>query len=245
MVEESEMTKSKIEWTEEVWNPVTGCTPVSEGCQNCYAKRMASRLRGRFGYDKEDPFMVTTHIDRLHEPETNLKPTRYFVCSMGDLFHPLVPYTFRWAVFRVMIKIKRHNYLVLTKRPIEAAEFIQGYDELRHLDKIAPHVWIGVSAESQWEAYRRVPILLDIPAAKHFVSIEPMLGPVRVVGPLIAVDWIICGGETGPGARKLLSDWPNDLRKDCAKHSIPFFFKQWNRKGDNELDGKIYQEICR
>lgn len=190
------MAKSKIEWTEYSWNPVTGCTPVSEGCQNCYAKRMAKRLRGRCGYPADDPFRVTLHPERLEEPLKWKKPRRVFVCSMGDLFHEDVhPYDIM-QIFNVMAKAKQHTFLVLTKRPERMLEF---YKRLRPGNVIPgpyfsitgigegwagsppvlpDNIWLGVTAENQQRADERIPILLQIPATVRFVSCEPLLSAI-------------------------------------------------------------------
>lgn len=268
-----ELGKTKIEWTEYSWNPVSGCTPASEGCQNCYAKHIANRLRGRCGYPADDPFKVTMHEDRLGEPLRWKKPRRVFVCSMGDLFHDDVPEEFLNRVFANMAIVPQHIFMVLTKRPERMAEYISAnnrYDALiEQLDQgdvwdlptrtvkrlffnapredkwPLPNVWLGVTAENQQRADERIPILLEIPAAVRFVSIEPMLGPVDIAGHLgfngprrmgdgliyywVApkLDWVICGGETGPGARPMHPDWVRNLRNQCQEAGVPFFFKQW------------------
>ena len=167
---------SRIEWTDATWSPVTGCAPISEGCQNCYAQRMANRLRGRCGYPADDPFRVTLHPERLGEPLRWRKPSRVFVCSMGDLFHPDVQPIWLSMIFNVIRECPQHTFMVLTKRPEIALEhlgnaMLQPYFGL-------PNLWIGVTAENQQRADERIPILLEIPAAVRFVSVEPMLGPV-------------------------------------------------------------------
>lgn len=163
---------TKIEWAEEIWNPVTGCSPVSEGCQNCYAKRMANRLRGRYGYPEDKPFKVTSHPDRLDQPLKWKKPRRIFVCSMGDLFHKDVPFSFICDVFARILLETRHTFLILTKRPERMKEF---FDTLLVKKLPLPNVWLGVTAENQDQADLRIPILLEIPAKVRFVSVEPML----------------------------------------------------------------------
>jgi len=275
---------TKIEWAEETWNPVTGCTPVSAGCDNCYARRMAIRLRGRCGYSADDPFKVTLHPDRLEQPLRWWKPRRVFVCSMGDLFHGDVPEEFIDEIFAIMALCPQHTFIVLTKRP----ERIRGYMQppppfyttrlgpvMEHMeehgylsrdDAIAiappgsilpedppwplPNVWLGVTAENQEAADERIPILLEIPAAVRFVSVEPMLGPValdafcapsdgyaqRIKVLIDGIDWVICGGESGPSARPMHPDWARSLRDQCQSAGVPFFFKQWgewypDRKG--------------
>lgn len=261
---------TKIEWAEETWNPVTGCTPVSAGCENCYARRMAARLRGRHGYPEDEPFAVTLRPDRLEQPFRWLKPRKVFVCSMGDLFHEDVPFGFIAKVFGIMHSAKQHIFMVLTKRPERMKEFFEwftGSERCGTWPKEYPHVMIGVTAENQEQADKRIPVLLQIPAAVRFVSVEPMLGPVRIkterelhedaagmnLDPMffsfnginangIGVDWVICGGETGPGARPMNPGWPRSLRDQCQAAGVPFFFKQWGEWGLNWLngdDGKI------
>ena len=272
------MGKTRIEWTEYSWNPVTGCTPASEGCQNCYARRMANRLRGRCGYPADEPFKVTLHPERLDEPLKWKKPRRVFVCSMGDLFHDDVPNKFIYDVWDVMVLNKQHIFLVLTKRPDRMKSFIEkvmtnrmnyaltfgntleGKEARRWAQKPVQNIWLGVTAENQQRADERIPILLQIPAAVRFVSVEPMLGPVdltRIGGDWYGngrinalkglqnddtyvheynlrwkakhcgeLDWVICGGETGPGARPMHPDWVRSLRDQCQTAGVPFFFKQ-------------------
>lgn len=234
---------TKIEWATETWNPISGCTPVSEGCQNCYAKRMAQRLRGRFGYPPYpyDPFSPTIHYDKIDQPLKWKKPRRVFVCSMGDLFHQGVEYHWQIATFSAMIRAaetgRQHTFLLLTKRPAEMQRFIKSrdYERLRH-NKPTDHIWLGVTAENQKRADERIPVLLQIPAAKRFVSIEPMLGPVDLglyYGErfyLPTPDWVIVGGETGPGARPMNPDWARSVRDQCQEAGVPFFFKKMSKK---------------
>lgn len=248
------MGTSRIEWTEATWNPVTGCTPISEGCEHCYAKRMATRLRGRYGYPEDGPFRVTAHPDKLDEPTGWLQPKIIFVCSMGDLFHPDVKDEWISSIFETMFWNTHHRFLVLTKRPermLEIVRRIEAGSACRYLygdesgaelmcrpfDTEFSNVWLGVTAENQRRADERIPVLLEIPAARRFVSIEPMLGPVDLhrafgtEGPrqtyIEQLDWVICGGETGPGARPVHPDWVRSLRDQCQMAETPFFFKSW------------------
>ena len=308
------MAGTKIEWADAVWNPVTGCTPCSPGCDHCYAKRMSVRLAGRCGYPPSPrQFDVTLHQDVLEQPMHWRKPKRIFVCSMADLFHPDVPDAFLDRVFAMMLASHvltnhRHQDLVLTKRPERMRQYLifrepdrllqdwaEAGDRFIHLDNedvlfsesvgamcsarwsasgIAetqprpwsvpencwplPNVWLGVTAENQEMADARIPILLQTPAAVRFVSVEPMLGPVDLhIGEslgeddsavgwtrcvnggrnhqhplherrcLSGIDWVICGGETGPGARPMHPDWARSLRDQCQAAKVPFFFKQW------------------
>lgn len=266
------MADSNIEWTDKVWNPVTGCTQISAGCKNCYAKRMANRLKGRYGYPALTPFMVTPHPKRLDEPLRWKKPKRIFVCSMGDLFHEDVPDGFISKVLNVAIRgAHRHTYLILTKRAERMQSFMQNFYEgigetvcCRNYEtgegiptKPCPRIYLGVSVEDQATADERIPLLLQTPAAKRFVSYEPALGPVdfeRIQWPdkhkvdvlrggawdapgcplgfinhsdMATLDQIIMGGETGPGARPLHPDWARSVRDQCKEAGVPFFFKQW------------------
>lgn len=180
---------TKIEWCKnkdggqgKTWNPVTGCTKISPGCQNCYAERVSKRLRGRCGYDAENPFKVTLHPNRLEDPLWWRKPSKIFVCSMGDLFHEDVPWEFIDQVFWTINQCKKHIFLILTKRPERMLYYMTPNPENIDEDDTPfwplPNVWLGVTAENQEMADKRIPILLQIPAAVRFVSVEPMLGPV-------------------------------------------------------------------
>lgn len=257
---------TKIEWAEETWNPITGCTPISPGCANCYAQRMAKRLAGRCGYPADEPFKVMVHPERLSEPLRWKKPRRVFVCSMGDLFHPDVPFEFIDKVFSIMFCVPKHSFLVLTKRPDRMREYIttRPRDSMKPeraliQDEIGfqnysvpwplPNVWLGVTCENQEQADKRIPVLLQIPAAVRFVSVEPMLGAVEMLPYLLTtgtfepweeqrgLDWVICGGETGPGARPIHPGWIRSLRDQCQAAGVSFFFKQhgewmwWHQDG--------------
>jgi len=227
------MGKTKIEWSEYSWNPVTGCSKISEGCRNCYAERMAKRLAGRYGYpEAPHHFDVTLHPDRLDEPSHWKKPRMIFVVSMGDLLHEEVPLQTVLSVYNVAEDAPQHTYLWLTKRPHRALEFHRRYIQGQWL----PNIWIGVTAENQKCADERIPILLQIPAAVRFVSCEPLLGPVEFwhdwLWPYAGVrcpriDWAIAGGEGGPNARPMHPQWARDIRDQCIAANIPYFFKQW------------------
>ena len=257
------MAKTKIEWATHSWNPVTGCTPVSEGCQNCYAQRIANRLRGRCGYPADDPFRVTLHPERLGEPLRWRKPSRVFVCSMGDLFHPDVQPIWLSMIFNVIRECPQHTFMVLTKRPEIALEhlgnaMLQPYFGL-------PNLWIGVTAENQQRADERIPILLQTPAAVRFISIEPCLGPVDLsyylpknpkkncpenILPYYnshGLNWVICGSETGPLARPMKEEWVKNIKDQCVGADVPFFYKQKIVNGQKvalpELEGKQWAEF--
>jgi len=247
---------TKIEWTArpgttgETWNPVTGCTKISPGCKHCYAERMAKRLAGRFGYPAIDPFKVTLHEDKLEQPLRWRKPRTVFVCSMGDLFHEDIPHAYRTDIFDVMASAEalRHTFLVLTKRPEKINAWVNWMCEHWPGDSpwnIAtevyngwpPNVIPGVTAENQEQANLRIPVLLRIPAAVHFVSIEPMLGPVIIdhwLGDAYSschggfdsgLDWVIVGGETGPRARRMDCNWALDVVEQCQGAEVPVFVK--------------------
>lgn len=239
---------TKIEWAQETWNPITGCTPISEGCQNCYAKRMANRLRGRYGYPADDPFRVTFHPDRLDQPLKWKKPRMIFVVSMGDLFHGDVIVHNGIRVLGHAAEAPQHTYLFLTKRPATMKTVMAYFWGKRQMPR---NWWLGVTAENQQRADERIPILLRIPAAVRFVSYEPALGQVEFThiqhenlveidalngshgvirphqGKNDCLDWIIAGGESGPGARPAHPDWFRSVRDQCKAAGVPFFFKQW------------------
>ena len=223
------MANTKIEWTEKTWNPVTGCTKCSPGCANCYAERMSKRLAGRCGYPADEPFTVIQHLHKLEEPFNWRKPVMCFVCSMGDLFHDDVPFAFIKHIWKVMAANQRHTFQILTKRPRRMMEFTQwmaGADDIS-VAHWPGNVWLGVTTENQEQADKRIPLLLQTPAAVRFVSVEPMLEPLFIRRFLDRLDWIICGGETGPGARPMHPDWPRALRDQCQAAGVPFFFKSW------------------
>lgn len=255
------MNKTKIDWCDMVWNPVTGCTKISEGCNNCYAERMAKRLQLMAPKKYSQGFAVKCHHESLTEPMKIKKPQRIFVCSMSDLFHEDVPADFIMKVLCVADRSPQHTFIILTKRPARALELFHNWglvpDDFLGIppsgEQFPKNVWFGISAENQARADERIPILLQIPTAVRFVSIEPMLEPVDLqnikqynsIGQHIAsyqvleaitnaqdsnrpaIDWVICGGETGPNARPMHPDWVRSLRDQCKAASVPFFFKQW------------------
>lgn len=176
------MSKTLIEYVDRTWNPISGCTPISEGCANCYAARMAKRLAGRYGYPKDEPFRPgTIHDNRLNEPYLWKSPQRVFVCSMGDLFHPDVSVTYLEEVLARITHVPQHTFMILTKRADRLKLLTPDRLRISRTDKWPlPNLWLGVTAENQRTADERIPILLQIPAAKHFVSVEPMLEPVNL-----------------------------------------------------------------
>jgi len=243
-------------WWDWAWNPVTGCSPASVGCANCYAKRAAEhpRLRGKFGYPEDEPFRVTLRPDRFSLPLDRKKPLRIFVNSMGDLFHPDVPQEFINHVFWSMAMAPQHLFFVCTKRHERLVESMEQVH--RHMADVnfpapLPNVMGMVTAENQEMADARIPELLRAGFALRGVSVEPMLGPVDMVpGPLggyfqgemlssSLIDWVICGAETGPGKRAFDPAWAQVLAEDCATKGVPFWFKQGER-GRHELSGKVF-----
>ena len=230
----------KIGWlnrpgtTGATWNPITGCTKCSEGCAHCYAERMSKRLGGRFGYPEDEPFSVTVHEDKLNEPLRWKKPRTVFVCSMGDLFHQDAPEVWIEYVWKIMHLAERHTFLVLTKRPERMLSFVSRFRNAHGDQVIVPNVWLGVTAENQARADERIPLLLQCPAAVRFVSYEPALGPLYCEDywgePGVGLDWIVCGGETGPGGRTMDPYWAREMRDQCYEVGVPFFFKQMSNK---------------
>jgi protein gp37 len=235
------MNRTNIEWTDATWNPITGCTPVSPGCKNCYARRMAQRLRGRFDYPADDPFRVTVHMDRMNEPMTWRKPRTIFVCSMGDLFHADVSYATFGRVRNAMSQALRHRYILLTKRAYRMAEYMARFQR----GVWSPfHIFCGVSVEDQVRANERIPDLVHhTPAAGRFLSLEPLLGRVELREWLPLLDGVILGAETGPGARPMDPDWVRKVRDDCRAAGVPFFLKQVDAKRNRVLDGRTHDAL--
>ena len=211
------MQRSQIEWTDATWNPVTGCTQVSPGCAHCYAKTFAERFRGVPGHPYERGFDLQLRPERLEQPLRWTKPRTIFVNSMSDLFHPDVPAEYVADVFEVMHAAPRHRFQVLTKRAERLAELAPSLPW-------PDNVWMGVSVENQhWTS--RIDHLRETPAAVKFLSCEPLLGPLDL--ELEGIDWVIVGGESGPGARPMQPEWARGIRDQCAATRTPFFFKQW------------------
>jgi protein gp37 len=232
------MKKSKIEWTESTWNPVTGCTKISLGCKNCYAERMALRLQAMGQSNYIDGFDVSIHEHVLELPLKWKKPQTIFVNSMSDLFHKNVPISFIKKMFNVMNRANWHRYQVLTKRS----------GRLRKLaSKInwQQHIWMGVTVESKEYMYR-IDNLRQTEAKIKFLSLEPLLGPISKIN-LSGMDWVIVGGESGPGARPIKEDWVIDIKNQCQEENVPFFFKQWGgvnkKKTGRKLEGRYWDEI--
>ncbi len=231
---------SKIEWTDATWNPVTGCDKVSPGCKLCYAERLSKRLKATGMVKYRNGFEVTCHPDTLEVPLRWRKPRTIFVNSMSDLFHEQVPNEFVHDVFAVMEKANWHRYQVLTKRPERVAALS---DQLKWPEQI----WLGVSVESS-RYLHRIDLLRECGAATKFLSLEPLLGPLPDLD-LDGIDWVIVGGESGPGARPMEEDWALEIRDQCLAVDVPFYFKQWGgvfkKRRGRVLDGRTWDEMPR
>lgn len=241
------MRKTSIEWTEVTWNPTTGCDRISAGCDNCYALTLAKRLKamGAVKYRNDGNgrtsgpgFGITVHPQTLSEPLAWKGSRTVFVNSMSDLFHAKVPISFVRDVFDVIAQTPQHTYQILTKRSLRLSKMAEKLDWPRNL-------WMGVSVEDMNATYR-VDHLRSVPASVRFLSCEPLLGPL--VGlDLSGIDWVICGGESGPRNRPMDADWARSLRDQCTNSSVPFFFKQWGGRTPKtlgrELDGRVWNEL--
>ncbi len=219
---------SRIEWTEKTWNPVTGCTKLSPGCKNCYAKKMHKRLNAMGTHGYENPFAtVTLQPMRLSHPEQRQKPTMYFVNSMSDLFHEDVPFSYVDEIMRVIRATPQHTYQILTKRAGRMAVYFR-------TKPVPGNAWIGVSVENRDYGLPRLIELQGINAPTRFLSCEPLLGDLGEIS-LLGIHWVIAGGESGTKARMMQPDWARSLRDQCQQQLVPFFFKQWGTWG---ADGK-------
>ena len=228
--------KSTIEWTDATWNPVTGCTKVTRGCDNCYAERFAERFRGTLGHHFESGFDLTLRPERLSQPLRWKRPRMIFVNSMSDLFHKDIPKDFIDRVFDTMEAADRHVFQVLTKRSSVMGDYLRH----RYGSELTPrHIWCGVSVEDEM-ATARVQHLQKAPVSVRFLSIEPLLGPVGDMD-IEGISWVIVGGESGPKARPMKLPWVLDIRDLCAREGVPFFFKQWGgrtpKSGGRLLEG--------
>jgi protein gp37 len=228
---------SVIEWTDATWNPVTGCTKISRGCDNCYAERFAERFRGVSGHPFATGFTLTLRAERLEQPLHWHRPRMIFVNSMSDLFHKKIPRAFIDKIFDTMEQATWHIFQVLTKRSSSMRDYL-----CRRYGKQAgpAHIWFGVSVEDN-RAKTRIAHLRKAPAGVRFLSIEPLISPMGAID-LKGIDWVIVGGESGPGARSVKPEWVREIRDQCVRRGIAFFFKQWGglrpKSGGRLLDGR-------
>ncbi len=232
------LSSSKIEWTDTTWNPTTGCTKISPGCQNCYAERFSKRLRAMGTEKYKNGFHVTTHEDILDLPLKWKNPKFVFVDSMSDLFHEDIPLDFINQVFHTMGKANQHIFQILTKRS-ERMHDLSG--------KLNWHknIWLGVSVENDAFTYR-IDHLRRTEANIKFISFEPLIGPIVDLN-LRGIDWVIVGGESGSGSRVIKKEWVESIKDICTKEEVPFFFKQWGginkKKNGRKLNGRIWEEM--
>jgi protein gp37 len=229
--------KSSIEWTESTWNPLTGCTKISPGCKHCYAERMAKRLKAMGQPNYANGFRLALHEESLELPLRWKKPQMIFVNSMSDLFHKDVPLAFIQRVVDVMRRAHWHHFQVLTKRSARLLELDPAFDW-------PENVWMGVSVENA-DYVERIDHLRSSHAGIKFLSLEPLLGPLPALD-LDNIDWVIVGGESGPGARPMEREWVVDIRRQCQRARVPFFFKQWGglhkKRTGRLLDGRTWDE---
>jgi protein gp37 len=235
--------RSPIEWTDATWNPVRGCTKVSPGCKHCYAEVFAERWRGIAGHPYEQGFDLRLVPDKLLDPLTWARTRTVFVNSMSDLFQVGVPDQFVAEVLAVMRLADWHVYQVLTKRADRMRQIVEhGHSDLDRLG----HIWLGVSVENKQHGLPRIEDLRRTPAAVRFLSIEPLLEDLGELD-LRGIDWVIVGGESGPGARPMQASWVRSIRSQCRASNVPFFFKQWGgvqkSRSGRELDGRLYDEF--
>ena len=246
--------KTGIEWTDATWNPVTGCTKVSTGCDHCYAETVArGRLKALYSARPPvvsanghalNPFAVRLWPERLMAPLKWRRPRLVFVNSMSDLFHAEIPETFIRRIFETMLQADQHRYQILTKRPGRAFRFWKRNHDLFDGDEIPLHIWIGTSIENQ-RAITRLRQLDRLPATVRFLSCEPLLGPLSL--DLKRTHWVIAGGESGPKCRPMDPAWVRQIRDQCIASGVPFFFKQWGgrtpKSNGRLLDGREWNEL--
>ncbi len=232
-------TNSKIEWTEQTWNPTIGCTKISPGCKHCYAEVMARRLQAMGVYGYENGFRLRLMPERLAEPLERRKPTIYFVNSMSDLFHEKVPFDYIHRVFEVMKQASQHTFQLLTKRAERMAEFCLETD-------VPANVWLGVSVEDIEHGVPRIEILRGIDANVRFLSVEPLLEDLGQIN-LAGIHWVIVGGESGFKARPMKRTWVDNIKRQCDEAGTAFFFKQWGawgadgQKRSKKANGRRYR----
>lgn len=234
--------RTSIEWTDMTWNPVTGCTKISRGCDNCYAERFSERFRGTPDHPFKQGFDLKLWPDRLSQPARWKHPQRVFVNSMSDLFHKEIPTSFIDRVFDAMEAVPQHTFQILTKR----SSLMRDYINARYGDEAGPrHIWMGVSVEDR-AALSRVEHLRQARAGVRFLSVEPLLAAIGTMN-LSGLHWVIVGGESGPGFRAMHPDWAREVRDQCLQANVPFFFKQWGgfrpKAQGRELDGRVWDEF--
>jgi len=231
-------TNSKIEWTETTWNPVTGCDKVSQGCKFCYAERLAKRLKAMGNHRYQNGFSVTLHQDLITLPLKWKQPRVIFVNSMSDLFHDKVPFSFIEKIFVTMNESPQHVYQILTKRSVRLKEMAGDLPW-------SPNVWMGVSVEDG-RVLQRIDDLRNVPAYVRFLSCEPLIGPLENLN-LGGIHWVIVGGESGPKARPMKTEWVTSILEQCRRSDVPFFFKQWGgvqkHRTGRKLAGRTYDEM--
>lgn len=236
---------SSIEWTEQTWNPTTGCTKVSPGCLNCYAEVMAKRLQAMGCHGYENGFKLSLMPTRLNQPVLRKKPTMYFVNSMSDLFHEDIPDNYLDDIFSIISTSQQHTFQILTKRADRMIEYLQN-------KRIPQNIWLGVTVENIEHGIQRIKHLRSLNTKVRFLSCEPLLEDLGALD-LSDIHWVIAGGESGARARPMNKQWVISLRNECEKQNVAFFFKQWGMWGadgkkrakkDNGrlLDGKIWDE---
>ncbi|MFA5592703.1 MAG: phage Gp37/Gp68 family protein [Micavibrio sp.] len=232
------MAQSSIEWTELTWNPVTGCTKISPGCKFCYAEKFAKRLESMGVENYRNGFKLTLHPHMLDKPLSWKKPSIIFVNSMSDLFHKDVPDKFIMKVFKTMNEAHWHQFQVLTKRPERVLEMNERLNW-------TPNIWMGTSVENE-DYTDRIDYLRQTSAYIKFLSLEPLLGPLKKL-KLSNIDWVIVGGESGWKARPMEPEWVLDIKRQCKKRKVPFFFKQWGgtnkKKAGRLLEGRTWDEM--
>ena len=244
MIKSKTMNKTKIQWTEHTWNPVTGCTKYSAGCANCYAETMAHRLQAMGSKRYANGFALTLHPEALNEPKKVKEPSMFFVCSMADLFHSNVPTSYIDRVMDTIEKYPQHIFQVLSKRDVNMSAYFY------HRRKAPDNCWVGATVENS-DVKERITWLKDIKAPVRFLSCEPLLSDLGELN-LSGIDWVIVGGESGPKARPMKKEWVLNIKRQCEEQGVPFFFKQWGTWGEDGvkrnkkangclLDGQTYQ----
>lgn len=230
-------TTSKIEWTEQTWNPTVGCTKISAGCKHCYAETMAKRLQAMGAPGYENGFQLAVLPQRLDDPKRRKKPTVYFVNSMSDVFHDRISDAYIEQIFEVIRETPQHTYQILTKRAARLARFFR-------MREVPDNAWLGVSVENKKHGVPRIDYLRTVPARTRFLSVEPLLEDVGELN-LRDIHWVIVGGESGPKARPMKLEWAESVRVQCEEQDVAFFFKQWGgwgadgKRRANQANGRI------